>query len=100
VASTSNRLTAAAGPLPAKSYLYDNAGNMTSNGTATLTYSDRGRLSKAVVGTKVSVRFSPHCNYFCFKIKRREPLDSVVDLDVGFGLRLVSRSKAAVGLPH
>lgn len=47
VSSTSNRLTAAAGPLPAKTYTYDAAGNITSDGTSTFTYSDRGRMKTA-----------------------------------------------------
>jgi RHS repeat-associated protein len=47
VSSTSNRLTTAAGPLPAKAYVYDAAGNITGDGTSTFTYSDRGRINTA-----------------------------------------------------
>lgn len=47
VSSTSNRLTSAAGPLPAKVYSYDAAGNVIGDGTSTFTYSDRGRMSTA-----------------------------------------------------
>jgi RHS repeat-associated protein len=50
VASTSNRLTATAGPAPAQTNTYDAAGNLTSNGSVTFTYSDRGRMSRATVG--------------------------------------------------
>jgi RHS repeat-associated protein len=51
--STSNRLTSAAGPLPAKNYTYDGAGNIISDGTATYTYSPRGRLASYSIGGKV-----------------------------------------------
>lgn len=47
ISATSNRLTATAGPLPAKSNIIDNAGNLTSDGSASFTYSDRGRLKSA-----------------------------------------------------
>ena len=47
VSTTSNRLTAASGPLPAKIYAYDAAGNITGDGTSTFTYSDRGRMKTA-----------------------------------------------------
>ncbi|MFN7275913.1 MAG: RHS repeat-associated core domain-containing protein, partial [bacterium] len=50
VASTSNRLTATAGPAPAQSNTYDAAGNLTANGQASFTYSDRGRMSRATIG--------------------------------------------------
>ena len=50
VAATSNRLTATAGPAPAQSNTYDAAGNLTANGQATFTYSDRGRMKSAVIG--------------------------------------------------
>jgi RHS repeat-associated protein len=50
VAATSNRLTATAGPAPAQTNAYDAAGNLSSNGTASFTYSDRGRMSRATVG--------------------------------------------------
>jgi RHS repeat-associated protein len=43
IASTSNRLTNASGPLPAKVYAYDAAGNLTGDGQVTYSYSDRGR---------------------------------------------------------
>ena len=48
--ATSNRLTSTAGPLPAKTNAFDAAGNLTSNGTATFTYSDRGRMASSKVG--------------------------------------------------
>ena len=51
VASTSNRLSSTAGPAPAQTNTYDAAGNVTANGQATFTYSDRGRMSRATIGT-------------------------------------------------
>jgi RHS repeat-associated protein len=51
VASTSNRLAGTAGPAPAQTNTYDAAGNLTANGQATFTYSDRGRMSRATIGT-------------------------------------------------
>jgi RHS repeat-associated protein len=49
--ATSNRLTSTTGPAPAQTNTYDLAGNVLTNGTATFTYSDRGRLKTAKVGT-------------------------------------------------
>jgi RHS repeat-associated protein len=49
--ATSNKLATTGGPAPARTYAYDAAGNATSNATASFTYSDRGRLSSAKVGT-------------------------------------------------
>jgi RHS repeat-associated protein len=49
--ATSNKLASTTGPAPAKTFTYDAAGNQTGNGSATFTYSDRGRLSSAVVGS-------------------------------------------------
>ncbi len=37
--------------MPAKTNTHDAAGNLLTNGTATFTYSDRGRLASAQVGT-------------------------------------------------
>ena len=48
--ATSNRLTSTTGPLPAKTNTFDAAGNLTGNGTATFTYSDRGRMASSKVG--------------------------------------------------
>ena len=48
VALTSNKLTASAGPLPAKSYRYDAMGNMEGDGVLTHIYSDRGRRSTTI----------------------------------------------------
>lgn len=50
IAAGSNRLTATAGPAPAKSNQYDAAGNLASDGTVAYTYSARGRMSSAVSG--------------------------------------------------
>ena len=48
--ATSNRLTSTTGPVPAQTNTYDAAGNLLTNGTATFTYSDRGRMKTAKVG--------------------------------------------------
>ncbi|WP_211441782.1 RHS repeat protein [Collimonas humicola] len=47
IAANSNQLTATTGPTPAKSNTYDTAGNLTSDGTISYTYSDRGRMVSA-----------------------------------------------------
>ena len=46
VTPNSNRVTTVAGPVP-KTYSYDAAGNITSDGSTTYTYDDRGRLVTA-----------------------------------------------------
>ncbi len=43
----SNRLAAATGPSPAKSYSYDTAGNIIGDGTTRFTYNDAGRMRDA-----------------------------------------------------
>ena len=48
IAATSNRLSATTGPVQ-RTNTFDAAGNILSNGTATFTYSDRGRMSSAKV---------------------------------------------------
>jgi RHS repeat-associated protein len=48
--ATSNRLMSTTGPSPAKTNQYDNAGNLTTDGTVSYTYSSRGRMSSATVG--------------------------------------------------
>ena len=48
---TSNRLNSTAGPAPAKTNTFDDAGNLKSDGTVSYTYSDRGRLSSIVNGS-------------------------------------------------
>lgn len=48
ISATSNRLLNVAGPLPARSNLFDGAGNVTSDGSIGYTYSDRGRLQRVV----------------------------------------------------
>lgn len=47
ISTTSNRLTAATGPLPAKTNTIDNAGNVISDGMTNYVYSDRGRIKSA-----------------------------------------------------
>ena len=49
--ASSNRLTSTQGPLPAKRNTYDAAGNLTSDGTISYTYSDRGRLASITNGS-------------------------------------------------
>jgi RHS repeat-associated protein len=51
VATTSNRLTATAGPAPAKTHSFDAAGNITADGTQTFVYSDRGRMASTTRGS-------------------------------------------------
>ncbi|MCS0585532.1 HNH endonuclease [Massilia pinisoli] len=48
--ATSNRLMSTTGPTPAKTNQYDNAGNLSTDGTVSYTYSSRGRMSSATVG--------------------------------------------------
>ncbi|MFJ2988636.1 RHS repeat-associated core domain-containing protein [Collimonas sp. NPDC087041] len=50
IAANSNQLTATTGPVPAKSNTYDAAGNLTSDGTISYTYNDRGRMVSATNG--------------------------------------------------
>ncbi len=47
VDANSNRLIGTTGPAPAKSYHYDNAGNILSDGTTTFSYSSRGRMESS-----------------------------------------------------
>ena len=47
----SNRFDASTGPLPAKSNKYDEAGNLTSDGSISYTYGPRGRMSMATIGS-------------------------------------------------
>jgi RHS repeat-associated protein len=51
VATTSNRLTATAGPAPAKTHTFDAAGNITADGTQTFVYTDRGRMGSTTRGS-------------------------------------------------
>jgi RHS repeat-associated protein len=50
ILATSNRLDRTSGPAPAKTNTYDNAGNLTSDGTVKYTYGTNGRLMAATVG--------------------------------------------------
>lgn len=54
VASTSNRLTAVTGALT-RSFSFDAAGNVTADGTRSLSYDDAGRLVSVTVGGQTSV---------------------------------------------
>src|SRR5215831_3727564 len=49
--ATTNRLGSTSGPSPARSFVYDGAGNTTGDGQFALTYNDRGRLVQAVKGS-------------------------------------------------
>jgi len=51
IAADSNRLVGTTGPLPAKTNTYDLAGNLTNDTSITYTYTARGRMSSATVGT-------------------------------------------------
>jgi len=51
IAADSNRLLSTTGPVPAKTNTYDLAGNLTGDATVTYTYTARGRMSSATVGT-------------------------------------------------
>jgi YD repeat-containing protein len=84
-ASTSNRLTTLTAPsgtpptLPSKTNTYDAAGNLTSDNTVTLTYSDRGRLkqiSKVVGGTTKTTAYL--FNGLEQRLKKSGPTDQVV----------------------
>jgi RHS repeat-associated protein len=48
IGTGNNRLMSTTGPAPARSNLHDAAGNLTSDGTVTYTYSDRGRLQRVL----------------------------------------------------
>jgi RHS repeat-associated protein len=82
-AATSNRLSSVAAPvggtLPSKTNTYDAAGNLTSDNTVTLTYSDRGRLAnikKTVAGT---VKITSYLfNGLEQRLKKSGPTDQVV----------------------
>ena len=55
ILATSNRLDRTSGPSPAKINTYDNAGNLTSDGTVKYTYGTNGRLmAVAVAGVRTS----------------------------------------------
>jgi YD repeat-containing protein len=47
----SNRLSSINGPTPAKSNLYDAAGNLTNDGTVQYGYSDRGRMASSTTSS-------------------------------------------------
>ena len=79
VAPTSNRLSAAAGPLPSKTYTYDAAGNITGDGSSTFAYSDRGRRkSVTVAGGTVSYLY----NGFDQRVRKSGPI-ALVDSGIG-----------------
>ncbi len=54
--ANSNRLMRTSGPAPAKNNVYDNAGNLTSDGTVTYTYGTNGRLA-TVVAAGITTRY-------------------------------------------
>ena len=49
IQSTSNRLMSTTGPVPPKTNVYDNAGNLLSDGTAKYTYGANGRMASVLV---------------------------------------------------
>ncbi|MES2934551.1 MAG: RHS repeat-associated core domain-containing protein [Pseudomonadota bacterium] len=51
--AVSNRLASTTGPAPAKTNVYDADGNLTSDGSKSFIYSDRGRMKSATIGTSV-----------------------------------------------
>lgn len=57
--STSNRLTSTTGPEPAKTNVFDSAGNLISDGTTSYTYGESGRMEASVTsGVKTSYRYN------------------------------------------
>lgn len=62
VSSTSNRLLSTTGPSPARTYGYDAAGNVTSDGVRTWSYDGRGRMAQTAPigspGSTVSYLFN------------------------------------------
>lgn len=59
ISATSNRLTQTGGPLPAKKYTYDAAGNVTSDGTIQFVYGASGRLiESSVAGRKTRYAYN------------------------------------------
>ena len=57
IAVGSNRLTATAGLAPAKTMTYDAMGNVLGDGTNSYTYSARGRMDSAKVGTNAATSY-------------------------------------------
>lgn len=53
-AGMGNRLTSTSGPLPARTFTYDAAGNITGDGLKTWTYDARGRVTQMTSGSRVS----------------------------------------------
>lgn len=53
VSTTSNRLASTAGPAPAKTNTYDNAGNLTGDATLKHAYDAIGRRTQSTIGTAV-----------------------------------------------
>lgn len=53
VDTSSNRLVSAQSPSGTKTFAHDSGGNVLSDGTVTYTYSDRGRMKTAAVGSNV-----------------------------------------------
>jgi RHS repeat-associated protein len=69
----SNRLMNTTGPAPAKTNLYDAAGNLLTDGTTTYTYSDRGRLQTVLQG---GITTTYTYNGFGQRVKKREATDA------------------------
>jgi len=59
IAPTSNRLTQSQSASGTATFSYDNAGNMLTDGAASYTYSDRGRMASATIGANtVAYKFN------------------------------------------
>ena len=53
IKATNNQLATTTGPSPAKINTYDEAGNLSSDGTISYVYNARGRMASAMIGTSV-----------------------------------------------
>jgi RHS repeat-associated protein len=74
IQSLSNRLMSTTGPIPAKTNTYDNAGNLTSDGSAKYSYGTNGRLS-AVVAAGATTRY--RYNGFGERVEKVGPAGNV-----------------------
>ncbi len=54
ISTTSNRLASTAGPSPARNNSFNPDGTVSADGTTTYTYSDRGRLKRAIKAAKTT----------------------------------------------
>jgi RHS repeat-associated protein len=80
VATSSNKLLNTTGPTPAKTNLFDNAGNLTSDGTIGYVYSDRGRMASS---TKANLTTSYQYNGAGQRVSKAGPT-SIVDTGTNY----------------